>query len=362
VADKTEKPTPKRLRDARRDGKVARSAEFGGALAALAVFALAYGLAVLGWDTVVAGVRTIIRTLTRRPELADASQFMFVTGAVVLAFSGALCAVGALVGALVGFLQTGGVFSSKPLSPDPSKLNPIAGLKRIFSLRTVAVGIAVALKLGIVYAVAADTLDDVRRSLGSYLLLAGPDMIAALAAPIASLAAAVLIGSLAMGCVDLLVQRTLFMKDMKQDRHEVKQDYKEMEGDPLIKSRRKSIGLSDMFEGQSARVKRSTVIVTNPTHLCIGLRYDPDGDAPVPIVTLLAEDEVAADVRRLATLHRVPTVEWVWLARRLYADAPLDAPVPDALLAQVADVLAWLHLRGLGSEADWVGPDPDRTP
>lgn len=357
MGDKTEKPTPKKLRDARRDGKVARSAEFGSSLACLAVFSVVYGLCVFGWGAAVSEVQTLIEIWTRNPSLKDAEQVMFKTGIAVLAFAGLLCAVGALVGGLAGMLQTSGAFSAKPLSPDLTKLSPLAGLKRIFSVKTVATGITVALKLGIVWAVADAVADDIRVSLGSYLLLGGPTMMAALVTPIASLTWGILVAAVVLGAADLFVQRMIYMKEMKQEKHEVKQDYKSMEGDGLTKWRRKSIGWSDIFEGPEKPVKRSSVIVTNPTHLCVGLRYDPSGDAPLPVVTLLAADEAAAQIRRLAAKHGVPTVEWVWLARRLYSDAPLGSPVPEALLAQVADVLAWVHTRSRDADAVWKVPE-----
>jgi type III secretion protein U len=362
MGDKTEKPTPKRLRDARRDGKVARSADFDAALSCLAVFAVTYGLAVLGWGAAVSAIREFITVRTRNPSLADAQQVMDMMVIVVLAFAGLLCTIAALVSGLSGTLQTQGVFSAKPMSPDPSKLNPIAGLKKIFSIRTVATAVTVAVKLGVVWAVADHVVDDIRLFLGSYLLLSGPTMMAALAKPIATLTWGILIFSVGLAAADLIVQRMIYMKEMKQEKHEVKQDIKSMEGDFLTKGRRKSIGWSNIFEGPESSVKRSNVIVTNPTHLCIGLRYDPDGDAPVPVVTILAADRAAARVRHFASLHGVPTVEWVWLARRLYSDASLGEPVPDALLSQVADVLAWLQTHGVNGDAVWKAPEPDQAP
>jgi type III secretion protein U len=356
VGEKTEQPTARRLREARRDGKVPHSQELAGSVASLAVFGVVYGLAWFWWDDAMTRVRSVIQHWARAPDATGASEFMFVTGLAVTAFAALLCSIGGVLAILAGALQTGGAFSSKPLSPDPSKLNPISGLKRIFSLRTVAVAVAVALKLGVVYAVTDSTLEEARRSLGSYLLLTGPAMMAAIAKPVATLTSGVLVAAFGLGLADLLVQRYMHIEDMKMDQHEVKEDFKTTEGDPLVKSRRRSIGWSDIFDGPEGAVKRSTVIVTNPTHLCVGLRYDARDETPVPVVTLLAADDAAARVRQLAAREGIPTVEWVWLARRLHAEATVDAPIPDALFGPVADVLAWLVARADGSDRPWQSP------
>ncbi|HEU4621083.1 MAG TPA: EscU/YscU/HrcU family type III secretion system export apparatus switch protein, partial [Burkholderiaceae bacterium] len=130
---------------------------------------------------------------------------------------------------------------------------------------------------------------------------------------------------------------------MRQNKQEVKQDYKEMEGNPEIKGRRRMNALIDLFSSPQRALKRSTVVVTNPTHIAVALRYDPSGDAPVPVITFKGQNELALLLRRLAREERVPIIENVALARSLYASTDADDTVPVELFDAVADVLIWVQ-------------------
>jgi len=356
MSDKTEQPTPKKLRDAFKEGKAPRSAEFSGAIGVLVAVGVAYLLLSILSDSGLLWVRVSIESAIRTPDPAEAGGFAKLVILISLVTGFGLSLIAAIAAFVASAVQTKGVFSTKPLTPDLSRLNPVEGVKRLFSLRSVAkLGVAV-IKLAIAALIANHVGEQIFASLGAYLYLTPKTALRALAEPIFHLLLGCGLATLAIGMVDLIVQRAMFIRDLRQDKEEVKRDYKEMEGEPRIKQQRRQIALDASFDPPGAAVKRSDVIVTNPTHLCVGIRYAPDGDAPVPILTLKAADAEVPAIKASALAQNVPVIEWVTLARRLYKDVRVNEPVPDDLFEWVAEVLAWVETRRADDSHPWIPP------
>jgi type III secretion protein U len=357
MGEKTEKPTAKKLREARKDGKAARSADLGSALGMIVTLGVSYLAVSMGSSHAFLWAKKSLENTIRNPNLFDAKQFTLLCIAVSLGFAMVLGAIASIVIFLTGMVQTKGIFSTKPITPDFTRLNPIEGVKKIFSLRTVITLVTIFIKVLAIYLVARSISKEIIQSLGRYPYINPYEALAAISMPIMRLVFGIAFVLLLLGGADQLVQFFMFMRDMRQDKDEVKRDYKESEGDPLIKGQRRNLAIEASFEPSRAQIQNSSVLVTNPTHVCVGLRYDPDGDAPVPIVTLKAIDKSALKTRALAASMGIPVVEYVTLARRLLAEVPIDEPIHDDLFDPVADIIAWINARKTGSNEDWLSPD-----
>ena len=353
MGEKTEQPSSKKLRDARREGRAAISADLSVALAWMVVGGTVALVARIAADPLMAYLKQLLIDAVRVMTLQDA--LMFTRNALLVSCSWimALCLLAAVVTVTVGFLQTAGAMSMEKLAPDLSHLNPVENLKRIFSARSLVTLVTSLVKVAVVVCAAYSVGTDVVASLANYGSVTPRAAIDHLAAPIARLLMLAGLGLLALSVLDVLLQRRLFIKDLMQDKDEVKRDYKEMEGDPIVKGAREAISRELIEEPVREGVSRANVIVVNPTHLSVGIRYTPDGDTPIPIVTVKAKDGRALEVRRLAAEAQLPIIEWVPLARRLYGEVPVNETIPDDLFEAVADVLAWVQRQRQGDPTPW---------
>jgi flagellar biosynthetic protein FlhB len=347
--EKTESATPKRRREAREEGQVARSPEV------LTAFVLAAGVLGLwvGAGNIYAELRALSVDLLRTgdgPELTGAATVALavrVVGALVRALAPLLLA--ALVGGIAGnVVQVGFLVSFKALEPNWGRLDPFKGLKNLFQkakivdlvkniLKVVLVGwvayLAVRGRLGeIPYLTDLPT-----RGFLVYLLELG-----------FAILKYVLLVYVAIALLDYAFQRWQFEERIKMSKQEVKDEYKDTEGDPLIKSRIRSLQREMARRRMMAEVPKSDVVVTNPTHFAVALRYDP-AEMDAPRVVAKGADRVAERILELAREHRVPLYEAPPIARALYREAELGDPIPADLFQAVAEILAHVY-RAAGRE------------
>lgn len=347
--EKTESATPKRRREAREEGQVARSPEV------LTAFVLAAGVLGLwvGAGNIYAELRAISADLLRMgggQELTGAAAVALavrVVGALVRALAPLL--VAALVGGIAGnVVQVGLLVSFKALEPNWGRLDPFKGLKNLFQkakiidlvknvLKVVLLGwvayLAVRGRLGEI-----PYLTDLpARSFLAYLLELG-----------FSILKYVLLVYVAIALLDYAFQRWQFEERIKMSKQEVKDEYKDTEGDPLIKSRIRSLQREMARRRMMAEVPKSDVVVTNPTHFAVALRYDP-AEMDAPRVVAKGADRVAERILELAREHRIPLYEAPPIARALYREAELGDPIPPDLFQAVAEILAHVY-RAAGRE------------
>ena len=343
---RTEEATPRRKEKLREEGKVAQSAD---------VLALAGVLAAIGALVVTAGwtaqrLGVLAHRFFRLTDAAHplrALQALSVT--LALAVLPVVFAAG-LAAMLAGLLQTQGLFRLELVAPKPERLDPTQRLAKMLPGKETLVEIAKqALKLlGVLAAVLWVVRDqwplivglaasDVRSSAGAVGLLAGKVVLAALTA-------------FAAGALfDLLHARHRFAVDARMTRKELRDEHKEQEGDPHMRGARKKRAREMASRRAVARVEQATVLVTNPTHYAVALRYEPDRGDPAPIVLAKGVDEVALRMRRAARRHGVPVVEHRPLARALHRDGRLGRPIPVELYAAAAEVVAHvMRLRASG--------------
>lgn len=332
MAEKTHDPTPKRLREAREKGDVPQAPLVAGAIGLFVVLATARG--------VVHQLAANIATATAAPQEIASIDAWSVVG-TLLSMVAPLALGLAFVAIAAGIVQGSVTFSMQRLAPDPSRLEPFSGLKKLFDpsrLWGAARGLVVLCIGGVLVGrIVLECAVEAARSTGG-------GGFATLAVRAAS-RALVTVGAFACGVavLDAIVARTLWLGRHRMSRDEVVREHKEGEGDPDIKRRREELH-HELLAGEAlGAVRDATVLVVNPTHLACALRYD-DGASDDAAPTLLAKGQGALAARMIehARHHGVPIVRDVPVARALY-DLEIGTEIPEALYEAVAEVLraAW---------------------
>jgi flagellar biosynthetic protein FlhB len=349
---RTEQPTPKRLQDARERGQVPRSRE----LAGTAVMVTGAATLLLAGPLLARGlVHAMQRSLTvPRAALDDVgSMFAALAAAATDAGLGLAPLLGAvlLVAGLAPLVMGGWVFSGEALGPDFSRMSPIAGLKRIFGLQgLVELGKALA-KFLVVGSIAALVIWWL---LADIIALGDMPAGAAIARGAWLLALATLLMSAALvlvAAVDVPWQLWSHRRNLRMTRQEVRDELKETEGRPEVKSRVRAAQRELARRRMMQEVPKADVVVTNPTHYSVALRYLA-GKMRAPRVVAKGRDLVALEIRRVAREHRVAVFEAPPLARAIYATTDLNREIPSGLYLAVAQVLTYVYqVRAAGRDA-----------
>jgi flagellar biosynthetic protein FlhB len=347
--DKSEQATPFKLQRARRKGSVARGMDLG-FLVTLAAFLLYIWIAgdALGENLARASRDAIVTA----PYVVGGSTELFaltghVFGALIRPLTFLTLTIFAAV-LLFELLQTGIVFSAQPLKVDFSRLNPAKGLKRIFSKRILIETAKNVLKfgvyVGITWLVLRRELDHLSASVGDAAGLAE-----ALFGATLRLIAWFALAALFFAGIDQLIVRKEFGKNMRMSRRELRREVRDREGEPRLKQKRKQLHAEFVAASQSLRnVRDADVVVTNPSHYAVALRYDADAMA-APVVVSRGANALAERIKRLAFRYGVATVENKALARALFRFCGLDTPVPESVYREVAAL--YLALRPPPAEA-----------
>ena len=340
--EKTESATPKRLEEARRKGQIPRSRDL---TAAAVLMTGGVALSSMGGD-VGGDLHSLMRrglTLTR-DQAMDPSQIVpALQGAALDGLMACLPIFGLLVlVALLAPLALGGwSFSTESLMPQFSRLNPLAGIKRMFAMRSIVELMKALAKFGVVAVIAAIVLwRDAPQLLG---LGREPTAQAIMHAFSLSGSALILIscGMLLIAGVDVPFQLWEYAKQLKMTREEVRQEMKESEGSPEVKGRIRQLQQQMARQRMMQEVPNADVIVTNPTHFSVALKYD-EKRMRAPIVVAKGVDLVAARIREIATEHSVPIFEAPPLARVLYKNVDIGGEVPSSVYVAVAQVLTYI--------------------
>lgn len=359
-AEKTEKATPKKREDARKKGQVLKSAEVNTAVVTVSMFLVLFLFA--GWLS--GRLMTLLTyylggTGWGPAEVTDKalhSEFFNAIYNLVLSLLPFL-AVSFLAGILVNVAQIGLLFTGEPLKPKFSKINPISGFQRIFSMKTfvellktiakvVAVGVVVYLEYMKNLNLFPMMLELEPAQAGKALF----DMCMAVAIK----ASMVLV---AIGLVDYLYQWYDYEKNLRMTKEEIKQEFKQMEGDPQIKSKRKEIARKLSMMRMMQAIPQADVVITNPTHYAIAVKYDAK-EADAPIVLAKGKDMVAQRIKETAREHKIEIVENKPVAQALYVACEVGQKIPSSLFAAVAEILA--HVYSLKNPKP--PPKPGRRP
>jgi flagellar biosynthetic protein FlhB len=341
--EKTEKATPHKRQETRKKGEVAKSPEVASALTLL----LCFSFLMIGGQTIFLGCLNIYRRSFQEYLLWD-----FSISSTQLLFNQLLWDVVKLVapvfavvlvsGVLANYVQVGFMFNSEALKMKLEKLNPLEGAKRIFSLRSVVELIKSILKIlltgGIVYWMIMRQKNELF-SIGKLNIWDAASFIGSLTIQIGIVVA---ISLMVLAAGDYLYQKYEFEKKLRMSQQDIKDEYKKMEGDPVIKGKRRAKQRELSMNRMMQEVPRADVVITNPTHFAVAIRYDLETMA-APEVIAKGKDHIALKIKEIAKQHKIVTVENKPLARALFAAVEIGQPIPEDLFNAVGEILAYVY-------------------
>jgi flagellar biosynthetic protein FlhB len=338
-SDKTEQPTAKRKREARRDGNLARSTEVVAWTQMLAAGVLLPASVSLGTDA----LRRVMIQVGVAVSRPDADVAVRLLGSALRGGMLALAplAVGMVAIGLIGnFAQTGFAISGKPLKPKFDRISPKKGLKRLLSPHSAWEAAKAALKLAVLTAVAWPGVAHLGTALGTGGQVPSGQVISAVASATMGLIRSTALAGLALAAVDYAFQRRRVRRSMMMTKQEVKEEYRQSEGDPMTRHRIRQRQVEMSRNRMMAAVAFSSVVVVNPTHIAVALEYRPELGAPR--VVAKGQGFIAQRIREEAEQHNVPIVRDVPLARTLHSACKLGQAIPADLYEAVARLLAFV--------------------
>jgi flagellar biosynthetic protein FlhB len=345
---KTEAPTGKRLSKAREEGDLVQSQEVKTA-------AMLTGITVLVWfilPPILAKIRDGMTPLLAQPHLIRVTT----EGELMQALLGLLSRIGVLilvpilfllaVGLTATFAQTGFLFTTSKLVPDLNKLNPLNGVKRMFSLPGLVDFGKSMVKLLLLVVLFYFVMRSRIEALPLLPTLDLPQILEFLHQCLIRLLFSIAFVQIVIGAADYFWQRHTFMKRHRMTKQEVKDEHRQTEGDPMVKARLRNLRAQRARQRMMAAVPKADVVVTNPTHFACALKYDPD-TMNAPVLLAKGQDLVALRIRELAQQHDITIVENPPLARALYAAVEIDREIPPEHYKAVAEVISYVfRLKG----------------
>ncbi len=346
-SQKTEEPTQKKLEDSRKKGQVALSREVNNWIMLLAATILIATASRPVMSHLKEHLKTYIEMSYALPGVPGG--FSTVLGRSfwdVLAIL-ALPLLMLMAAAFLGpFLQVGPLFAPEVIKPDLSKISPMKGFKRLFSLRSLMEFVKGLLKLTVIAAVGMILLYPFYGRVDHLVGLPIPLMLDEMLALVVRLMIGVLVVLLVIAVIDVLYQRTEHYKKMRMTKQEVKDEYKQAEGDPQVKSKLRQLRQEKARQRMMQAVPEADVVITNPTHYAIALKYKPE-EMDAPLCVAKGTDEIALRIREVARENDVEIYEAPPLARALYAAVDIDEIIPTEHFQAVAEIISYVfRLKG----------------
>lgn len=347
--EKTEEPTSKKLSDARKEGKVAKSKEIVNGIALLGFFfslRLFIGFAGVRFEEIFFWIYAIIPDIVKMNGSGlTISTFTGLFKDIVLKMLIILLPfllIGFATGFVTNLVQVGWQPTAKPLQPKLSKFNPISGFKRIFSKQSIVNLIMAIAKVFLVFYIAYTSIKDQAKNIFIMYDIGLNAALSMIFEIIVDTGIKISIVYIILGFVDYGYQRWKFKDDMKMTKQEVKDEYKNSEGDPQIKGKQRQRMMESSQRRMMKSVPQADVVITNPTHLAVAIKYDNTKDE-APRVLAKGEDYLAKRIKDTARENGVPIVENKPLARALYATVEIDETIPPELYQAVAEILAVVY-------------------
>lgn len=347
--EKTEPATAKKLRDAREDGKVTKSRELTAAFDMIVLFLVLKIFISFVGERLIGAFGYVY---DRMPEFLEVNK----TGVSSVAVSHFMADIllqititilpfilfGFVITFLVSVLQVGWKVTAKPLKPNLSKFNPINGFKRIISKDSLFELFKSIVKIIVIFLVAYNRVKGHKEEIFILYEIPLNQAIALIGSIIIDTGLYIGYVYLIVGIVDFLYQKHKFNEDMKMTKQEVKDEFKNTEGDPQIKGRQRRRMMETSQRRMMQDVPKADVVITNPTHLAVAIKYDADVNT-APVVLAKGEEYVAQKIKEVARENNIEIVENKPLARMLYHNVDIGAEIPPELYQAVAEVLATIY-------------------
>lgn len=341
-SQKTEEPTPKKLEESRKKGQVALSREINNWIMLLAGTLVVLVAGPFMLEKLFFHLKTYIEMAAQFPAVpggftvALGKSFWDILG--IMALPLILLMLAAVVGPLI---QIGPLFAPESIKPSLNKISPFQGFKRLFSSRSLMEFAKGILKIGVVgfvgYLLLYPFFGNIEHLIGLPIL----GVMSEIHVLVLRLMAGVLIVLLIIAVADLLYQRNEHYKKMRMTKQEVKDEYKQSEGDPHVKGRLRQLRQEKARARMMQAVPTADVVITNPTHFSVALKYNPD-EMAAPVVVAKGIDEVAFRIREVAKEHDIIVMENPPLARVLYDTVDVDAPIPEEHYRAVAEIISFV--------------------
>lgn len=341
--DKTEEATPKKLSDARKKGQFPRSKDV-----TLALGMVACTMALMAFMGSVASTLTAyLQYMLQSGILQDLTEISSKEIMLNLILKAALCILPIAIpimiaGVFGGLMQTRFLITGETIKPSLGKLNPISGFKNMFSKKSLAdlvKNLAIVSVLSYIgYDYVLTNYKDLLQLSNIYMPSLGKQMLGVVSGIFVKVSIVMII----LGAADYFIQYKFFKKDMRMTKQEIKDEYKQMEGDPKIKGKIKQRQREMASRRMMESVKDATVIITNPTHLAIAIKYE-DGKTEAPIVVAKGADLIALKIKEIALENKVPIMENKPLARMLFEQVEIEGEIPQDLYQAVAEILAMVY-------------------
>ncbi len=344
AGEKTEAPTPRRLTEARESGNIARSTDLTAAVTLLGAVIVLNIFGVRVMHAMKLSMEAMLSaSLGGNPTRTDdLTHLLGYGGKLAVAAAGPITLAIAAVALVITLMQTGILFTVKPLQPNLGKLNPFKGVAHLFNARAGMRLVMSLAKVGLLAAVSSWVIwADLPRIAGLSLLEPMP-LLAACASLIYDLALKLAALLLILALLDYWFQKWQHVRDLRMTKEEVKEEMKRMDGDPLVKQRRARVARQLALQRIASAVPHADVVVTNPTHFAIAIRYDGQ-KMTAPKVVAKGADFMAMRIRQIAIASGVPLVERKELARALYKGVEVGQEVPPEFYAAVAEILAYVY-------------------
>lgn len=342
MAEKTEKATPKKLRDARKKGQVAKAQDFPAAITFVVSIATTILTAGYLYTQLASYFISIFRGISGNVDLENrAGGYLSQCMMVIFNCSLPIMALTTMAGVLTSFLVTGPLFSFEALKPDIKRLDPVANIRNMFKIRTFFELIKSILKIAgafyLIYTVVWDSLPEI------IVTAAMPVLGSAQVFSSFLLKVAVRVGLffLVVALLDLIFQKKNFAKEMMMEKFEIKQEFKDTEGDPHMKSKRRQTAQEIAYQEGPSAVKRARAVITNPIHIAVALEYESDKE-PAPRIATMGQGIVADQIIKAAIEYHIPIMRNVPLAHTLYNKGKISDFIPEETYQAVAEILKWI--------------------
>jgi type III secretion protein U len=352
MAEKTEKATPKKLRDARKKGQVAKSQDFPSAFTFVVSLATTVAAAGYIYSQLISYFAFVFKGISGNPDLTNrGGGYVAQALMVILNASLPIMLITTIVGLLVSFLIIGPVFSMEAMKFDVKRLNPVSNIKNMFKFKTLFELMKSILKISgaviLIYSVMNTSLQELIATAAMTPL----EIVSVISGFIVKVAIRVGIFFLIIGLIDLVYQKYNFGKEMKMEKFEVKQEYKDTEGDPLIKSKRKQTAQEIAYQEGPSAVRRARAVITNPTHIAVAVDYKEE-EEPAPRIVTMGAGLVADRIIKAAIEYHIPIMRNIDLARTLYQKGKISEYIPEETYRAVAEILKWLKKMEEGGEEE----------
>lgn len=343
MAEKTEQATAKKLRDARKKGQVAKSQDFPAAFTFIVSISTVILSASYLFEMLASYLIAMFKLSGTDFDMQNRAASIF-TMAIQVIFNTSMpiLVLTVIIGVLVNFLIIGPVFSLEAMKPDIKKLNPVSNIKNMFKFKTLF-----------------ELLKSIFKISGALILIWSvvwysiPEIIATAAMPVQAAAAVfasflikviirVGIFFMAIAVFDLVFQKRNFAKEMKMEKFEVKQEYKDTEGDPHIKGKRRQTAQEIAYQEGPMSVKRAKAVITNPEHIAVAVEYNAATE-PAPKIVTMGRGTIAELIMKIAQENGVPVMRNVTLARTLFEKGKISNYIPEETYQAVAEILRWIE-------------------